>query len=112
MSRVATLLRQPRARRRLVPEAMVAMARARWSVRRRGQYGALDSIGVRAAPMSSFNANDVRPLLRDIGWSIEASAKTLPFDTLCLTQAIAAARMLTTRGLPWEIHVGLARGDE
>ena len=111
MSRVTTFFRQPLKRQRFALEAAWDLAAARLSVRRRGQYGALDAIGDRTDETGEFDAAELRPLLRDVSWSIEATAKTMPWNTLCLTQAIATARMLRARGIPWQIHVGLARDD-
>jgi hypothetical protein len=112
MSRFATLIRQPRRRQSLAAEAAWRMALARASIRRHGQHGALAVVGNRGDVDSAAVDDGLKPLLRDLGWAIEATAKTLPWNTECLTQAIAAARMLSRRDIPWQIHVGLARADD
>jgi len=110
LARVATLARQPWSRKKLTAEAIWELAKARLAVRRRGQYGALDRFAARSADVVTPMPDS--PLSRDIGWAIHAASSTLPWNTLCLTQAIAAARMLSRRDRPWVIHVGLARDEE
>ena len=86
------------------------MALARASVRRRGQFGALDHYATRLRD-GADEAFVPPPTVRDIGWAVEAAARTLPWNTLCLTQAVAATRMLSRRGVDWVLHVGLDRDE-
>jgi hypothetical protein len=109
LGRAKTLLRQPWARQRLIGEATRELLVARLSIRRRGQFGALDALGLRTTDLQEAAVGgDVG----DVGWSVAAAARTLPWNTECLTQAIAAARMLARRQVPWRIHIGLGRDDD
>jgi len=108
--RVANLFRQSRTRQRLVVEAVIALAFARISVQRHGQYGAIGLIGERVVTVED-DQRESAPVTKDLGWAVEAAAKSVPWNSLCLTQAIAVARMLNDRELPWVLHVGLDHDD-
>jgi hypothetical protein len=110
VKRVSTLMRQPWTRKRLVVEAAWDLAVARLSVVRRGQFVAIDRLADRVVDLPESN-DDAPMTVRDIGWAVEAGARTLPWNTLCLTQAIAAGRMLARRDIPSLLHVGLDRDD-
>jgi len=45
----------------------------------------------------------------EIGRVVEIVGRCLPFRALCLEQAIAVRRMLTRRGIPAVIYLGIAR---
>ena len=44
---------------------------------------------------------------RRIGWAVQAMARRIPWNGLCLTQALAAVRMLKRRGIPFTLHLGV-----
>lgn len=110
-ARVVTLVRQPWVRKKLVVEAALALAQARASVRRRGQYRALEKIGSRV-DRDGDPPSSLIPITKEIGWAVTAASQSLPWNTLCLTQALAASRMLSRRGAPWLLHIGLDRDDD
>jgi transglutaminase superfamily protein len=49
---------------------------------------------------------------RDIGWAVSCAARHVPFEAVCLPQAIAAKKMLARRGVKSVLHFGVARGED
>lgn len=46
-----------------------------------------------------------------IGQAIARAVRYMPWESVCLPQAIAAQRMLRRRGLEWSLYLGVARED-
>jgi len=44
-----------------------------------------------------------------VGWAVRGAAARTPWESACLVQALAAARMLQERGLPATLYLGAAR---
>ncbi len=51
-------------------------------------------------------------LARQIGWAIARAAAHVPFDAVCLPQAMAARVMLQRRGVASVLHLGAAKGRD
>jgi hypothetical protein len=49
---------------------------------------------------------------REIGWAVTTAARHVPFQAVCLPQAMAARMMLKRRGVPSVIHFGAAKGGD
>ena len=45
-------------------------------------------------------------------WAVEAASRHIPRTKSCLTQALAAQLMLTRRGYPALVHLGVTRGEQ
>jgi hypothetical protein len=45
--------------------------------------------------------------VRRVGWSIEAAARRVPWESACLTQAVAAKLMLRRRGIASTLYLGV-----
>lgn len=105
--RALTLIRQPRARRRLVAEAARELIRAWWLVRFRefrsyaGRLGAAHPAG-----FSTEFALDDTATLRDIRWAVEAINRTVGGRFTCLMQAMAGKAMLNRRGVENTLVLG------
>lgn len=52
-----------------------------------------------------------RAAAREIGWAVTRAARHLPFEAVCLPQAMAAHVMLRRRGIFGIIHFGTTRGS-
>jgi hypothetical protein len=48
----------------------------------------------------------------DIGWAVTRAARYVPFQAVCLPQAMAARFMLARRGVASTMHFGAARGED
>ena len=46
-----------------------------------------------------------------VAWAVEAASQHTPGAKSCLTQALAAQVLLTRRGYPALLHIGVARGE-
>jgi hypothetical protein len=53
-----------------------------------------------------------RELLQKISWAVQSASKYTPWDSNCLAQAIAAMRMLKSRGMTSTIYFGMAKEGE
>lgn len=51
-------------------------------------------------------------LARHVGWAVRRAAHHLPFEAVCLPQAMAARAMLKRRRVASAMHFGAARRDE
>ncbi|MBI3890981.1 MAG: lasso peptide biosynthesis B2 protein [Candidatus Wallbacteria bacterium] len=48
---------------------------------------------------------------RRLGWAIEAASRRTPWESTCLIQALAAQRMLRTRGIGSTLYLGVRKGE-
>jgi hypothetical protein len=48
-------------------------------------------------------------LLEQVSWAVATASRYLPWDCLCLAQAMAGKAMLTRRGIPSTVYLGLAK---
>lgn len=112
--KILTLARQPLRRKRLAAEAAADLLAARLLVWRRGQYGALRASGelMQASTAVHQIPSGLAPIARDIGWAVNAAAPWTRRRTPCLIDALAAARMLSRRAIPWVLTVGVGRDDQ
>lgn len=51
-------------------------------------------------------------LLDRISWAVAAASRHLPWDCLCLAQALAGKAMLRSRGVPSTFYLGVAKSGE
>jgi hypothetical protein len=103
--------RLPRVRKRLLREALVALALARIAMaclpfRRIASW--LGTPGTETPPTAAF---DQIRLADRIGWAVGALARRVPWDARCLAQALAATWMLRRRGLEGTVSFGADRGE-
>lgn len=93
--------------RRLLIEAVIELARARWQLRTmafKHLVAALEETHptpVRAAPATAL-----------ITWSVSVVARRVPWRADCFPQAIAGYRMLARRGRSTRIDLGVRRGND
>ena len=53
---------------------------------------------------------DRQKLARKVGWAIGRAESLLPFDVVCLPQALVGRRMLRNRGIPNVMYFGVEKG--
>jgi hypothetical protein len=107
MRRYAAL---PRARKRLLREALLSLALARAAMlllpfRRVAAW--LGTPGIESAV--SPTPEQIR-VAQEIGWAVAGVARRVPWDGRCLAQALAATHMLRRRGLEGTVTFGAGRG--
>ena len=100
-----------RARKRLLWEALAALAIARLAMaclpfRRIAAW--LGTPG--AESPATATAGEMRTA-QEIGWAVGALARRVPWDGRCLAQALAATGMLRRRGLEGTVSFGARRGE-
>lgn len=66
----------------------------------------------RALQAKSKRSHDHARLAEGIGWAVTRSARYVPFNAVCLPQAMAARVMLKRRGVPSVLHFGAGRGKD
>jgi hypothetical protein len=102
-------------RRALVSEAVLCLLAARSALafipfprlaRRLGRFVAPAEARHAAAATPLDTANAV-----EIGWAVTRAARYVPFQAVCLPQALAARLMLARRGIASTMHFGAARGE-
>jgi hypothetical protein len=101
--------RLPRSRRRMLREALIALALARsamifFSFRRIAGW-----LGTPDAETRTNAAAEQVELATEIGWAVGCVARRVPWDARCLAQALAAAWMLRRRGLESTVTFGADR---
>ena len=110
--RIGAFVRAPATRKRLALEAAWELLCARiLTLRPATVYspalGTLVEIEPPAGPVPDSVTG--RAEAEEIGHVVEVVGRCLPFRALCLQQAIAVRRMLTRRGIPAMVYLGVAR---
>ena len=103
--------------RALLVEAIAQLARARFALRlvpfpaiakRLGGFAAPQQKTARPQPVEA-DAHAV-VTARRVGWAVTRAARHIPFEAVCLPQALAAHAMLKRRGIASTIHFGATAG--
>jgi len=111
----ASVVRMGGSRRRLVAEAALVLAGARFALlfipfrklaTRLGEGLTPGDAGGRIAEIRNDAGAPV--LAREIGWAVRRTARYAPFRAMCLEQALAATWMLRRRGVRGVLHLGVA----
>jgi hypothetical protein len=71
----------------------------------------LDRVAGTPAGWRHTNYTSVDPSVDKIAWIVEMASRRTPGAKSCLTQALAAQVMLTRRGYPSRLHLGVAKGE-
>jgi hypothetical protein len=103
-------------RRMLLTEAVLCLLAARSALvlmgfprlaRRLGQF--VSPAAARHAAASA-TPQDVATAM-EIGWAVTRAARYVPFEAVCLPQAMAARVMLARRDIESTMHLGAAKGE-
>jgi len=65
----------------------------------------------RTSQSSTSSHNDIR-VAEEVGWAVTRAARHLPFEAVCLPQAMAARIMLKRRGVSSVLHFGAKLGQD
>ena len=77
------------------------------------QFGTLVApTDARALRAKSDNENDQARIAEEIGWAVTRAARHVPFNAVCLPQAMAARIMLKRRGIESVLHFGAKVGQD
>jgi Transglutaminase-like superfamily len=106
-------------RRLLLPEAVAWLLLARLALifipfprlaRRLGKF--VPPGEARALQSKADTSPDHKHVAAEIGWAVTRSARYVPFNAVCLPQAMAARVMLKRRGVPSVLHFGAGKGED
>jgi|AGTN01.1.fsa_nt_gi hypothetical protein len=110
IGRVRRVAALPAAERRRLAEAVLALAVVKLVLGLLPFRLAMRCLGLTLGKPSSSGLSSAEALA--VGGAVNRVAGHMPFRAVCLQQALAAALMLRRRGLPAEVHFGLARADD
>lgn len=101
------------ARRRLLLCAVAALCVAALRVRMMPFPRIAASLGPMQAPRPEAATPTAAETARAqaIGWAIGAAARRMPFESACLTRALAAHRLARAEGLAPRLHMGAEPGQ-
>jgi len=106
-------------RRGLLPEAVICLWASRLALlwipfpklaRRLGTF--VPPTDPRAHEARAVSAPGKTKLAEDVSWAVTRAARYVPFNAVCLPQAMAAQFMLRRRGVKSVMHFGAAKGQE
>ena len=108
---IRAFLRLPYSRKRIVIEAICELSIARIRTLRSAAHytkylGRLDG------PPPTASATDQQGRAEEIGNLVERIAPRMPFQALCLQQALAVRQMLRRRHIDPVVHLGLLEAPE
>ncbi|MEZ0242436.1 MAG: lasso peptide biosynthesis B2 protein [Sphingomonas sp.] len=66
----------------------------------------------RIAEAKAPATEDRAKIARDVGWAVTRAASHVPFEAVCLPQAMTAHAMLKRRGVDSVVHLGARKTDE
>ena len=102
----------------LLAEASVRLAAARIAIATRPFPAIARKMGGFMAPQHAAAKAEPHPpspedqeIARKIGWAVTRAARHLPFEAVCLPQAMAGHAMLKKRNIFGIIHFGTMRGE-
>jgi Transglutaminase-like superfamily len=106
--RIGAFLRAPMNLKHLALEAAWELLRARiLTLRPATVYSPAFGTLVEAEPVAGLVSSHAEA--KEIGHVVDVVGRCLPFRALCLQQVIAVRRMLTRRGIPAVVYLGVAR---
>jgi hypothetical protein len=112
MSRLHKLLNLPLADRIYLLEAAVWLGCARLAILILPFRRIAPFLGRNMAQSLETEDFANRELLDRISWAVTTASRHLPWDCLCLAQALAGKAMLKRRGVTSTLYLGLAKGEE
>lgn len=104
------LARLSLANKRLVAEALVAVATASIAIRLASFRSVVEKAGA-VGPASGDREQDRREAFR-CSWAVERVAGLVPWRTVCFQKGLALHRMLRRRGVPSILHYGVGKQPE
>lgn len=103
--------RLPKSRRRLIWEALSALALARFAMVFLSFKRIAAWLGTPGTESPRNATAEQVEVAAEIGWAVGCLARRVPWDSRCLTQALAATWMLRRRGLESTVSFGADQGD-
>ena len=112
MGRVASFSRLDSTDRKLFLEAAVLLAAARLAIRFIPFARLAGHLGRHMAETPPSATPVALETSRRVSRAIRLAARNLPWESVCLPQAIAAKAMLKRRGVPCTLYLGVLRNEK
>lgn len=112
MSRIQKFLNLPCADRNCLIEAAFWLGCARLAILLLPFRRIAPFLGRNMAQSPEVEEVANRELLDRISWAVTSASRHLPWDCLCLAQALAGKAMLKRRGMTSTLYLGLAKDDD
>jgi hypothetical protein len=96
-------------RRRVLPEALVALAWSSFLIRCL-PFRTVMRLAGGSQPRQRSTDQDV--IVRELVWAIEACARRVPWRAVCFQQGLAVHLMLRRRGIGSLLHYGVRQGAD
>ncbi len=109
MSWPARFMRLPRARRRMLLEAVLWLGAARLAVVILPFKWIALHLGEHMAQSPEVRREGKDELAYEVSWAVRTASRNLPWQCKCLVQAMAAKWMLKRRGAHTTLYLGLAK---
>jgi Transglutaminase-like superfamily len=108
MGRLRSFFRLRAGDRLLLLEAVILLPVARVLVHTVGFERFATRLGSHMAQSSDEDSTEAYATARRVRWAVETAARNLPFEVICLPQAIAGKLMLRRRGIASTLYLGVA----
>lgn len=112
MGRLRSFSRLRAADRLLLLEAVFLLGLARVLVHTVGFERFATRLGSHMAQSADEDSPFAYATATRVRWAVETAARNLPFDVICLPQAIAGKLMLRRRGIASTLYLGVARDPD
>ena len=103
--------RIPRSRKKLLRQALIALAVARGAMALLPFRRIAAWLGTPGAESPATATAEQIYTAQEVGWAVRVLARRVPWDGRCLAQALAATGMLRRRGLEGTVSFGASRGE-
>jgi hypothetical protein len=103
--------RIPRARRKLLWEALAALAIAKVAMVSLPFRRIAGWLGTPGAETPATVAPEQTRIAEEVSWAVGVLARRVPWDGRCLAQALAATGMLRRRGLEVTVFFGASKSE-
>lgn len=112
MTRIAKFFRRTPRERMLWLEALLALCWAKLLVQIVPFRRLAPRLGVPQSETVGLLSPEHHRTSLEISWAVQAAARHVPLGFVCLPQALAARRMLSTRGIASTLYFGVAPGSK
>lgn len=109
---VWTFLRRPTNEKLLAIEALWYLALIKVLLKTNSFNSLAKHYGLEIAEEEEHKANTDRQTVKTVSWAIGRVSGIVPWNSVCLDQALTAQRMLSRRGLTGLLYLGVAKDEK
>lgn len=112
MRRLRKFLRLPATKRRLLVRAALLLGVIKLGLWLLPFHTLRHLLANVMEPPAELKQDTARFPVEDVIWAVEVASRHMPAVGTCLTRALAVQVLLTRRGYPALLHIGVVRGEE